>query len=332
MSSDELDFSELLNQARGPSPAQRRLAAMLLALGLVFIGIVSSVYTIGPEEIGVIRRFGKFTGVSEPGLHVRIPFGIEVLDKVPIQRQLKEEFGFRTQSAGVQSTFVSRGFEDEALMLTGDLNIASVEWIVQYRITDPNRFQFRVRNQRETLRDMNEAVMREVVGDRTINEVLTVGRIAISDAVKSRLQALTEQYEMGISIDQVVLQDVNPPERVKASFNAVNEAQQEKEKLINEARAEYNRVIPRARGEADQIISEALAYQLERVNGAKGQANRFSSIFEAYAKAPEVTRKRIYLETLEAALPNVGKKVLLDPDMDGVLPLLNLAANAAEGR
>ncbi|MAE71867.1 MAG: FtsH protease activity modulator HflK [Gemmatimonadetes bacterium] len=330
--SDELDFSELLNQARGPTPAQRRFAGWVILVGFLLVGLASSIYTIGPEEIGVIRRFGQFTGVTQPGLHVRIPFGIDVLDKVPVQRQLKEEFGFRTQSAGVRSTFVNRGYEEEALMLTGDLNIGSVEWIVQYRITDPYRFLFRVRNLRETLRDLNEAVMRDVVGDRTINEVLTVGRIEISNAVNARLQVLVDQYEMGIGIDQVVLQDVNPPERVKPSFNAVNEAQQEREKLINEARADYNRVIPRAKGEAEQIISEAEAYRLERVNGAKGQANRFNSLFAAYRKSPEVTRRRIYVETLEKALPNVGKKVILDPELEGVLPLLNLGSALTEGR
>lgn len=329
---DEFDFTELLGRTKGPTPAQRRMVGMLAVLGLALVTVLGSIYTIGPEEIGVIRRFGEFVGVTEPGLHLRWPLGIDRLDKVPVQRQLKEEFGFRTQAAGVQSTFTSRGFEGEALMLTGDLNIASVEWIVQYRIVDPYRFLFRVRNVRDTLRDLNEAVMREVVGDRTINEVLTVGRIEIADSVKERLQGLTNQYEMGITVDQVVLQDVNPPDRVKPSFNAVNEAQQERERLINEARAEYNRAVPSAKGEAQQTVSVARAYSLERVNGAKGQAARFNSLYEAYAQSPEVTRRRIYLETMEAALPKVGKKVVLDPEFKGVLPLLNLGDVTGEGR
>ena len=176
----------------------------------------------------------------------------------------------------------------------------------------------------ETLRDLNEAIMREIVGDRTINEVLTVGRIEIADSVKQRLQSLTNQYAMGITIDQVVLQDVNPPDPVKPSFNAVNEAQQEREKLINEARSEYNRVIPRAEGEAEKTINEARAYGYERINRSKGEAARFTALFEAYRQAPEVTRRRIYLETLSETLPKVGRKVIIDAELEGLVPLLPL--------
>jgi membrane protease subunit HflK len=329
---EEFDFNELLGRAKGPTPGQRRNALLFALIALIGITLLGSIYTIGPEEIGVIRRLGRFDGVTQPGLHLRLPLGLDRLNKVPVQRQLKEEFGFRTRAAGVQSTFISRGFEDEALMLTGDLNIASVEWIVQYRIVDPYKFLFRVRNIRDTLRDLNEAVMREVVGDRTINEVLTVGRIDISDTVKLRLQELCNQYETGIKVDQVVLQDVNPPELVKPSFNAVNEAQQEREKLINDARAEYNRAIPSAKGEAEQTISEARAYELERINGAKGQAARFNNLFEAYTTAPDVTRRRIYLETMAKSLPNAGNKVIFDPEIKGMLPLFDLSGAKLEGR
>jgi membrane protease subunit HflK len=210
------------------------------------------------------------------------------------------------------------------MMLTGDLNMASVEWIVQYKVTDPYKYLFKVRSVEETLRDLNEAVMREIVGDRTINEVLTVGRIEIADSVKQRLQLLTNQYAMGITIDQVVLQDVNPPDPVKPSFNAVNEAQQEREKLINEARSEYNRVIPRAKGEAEKTINEAHAYSYERINRSKGEAARFTALFEAYRQAPEVTRRRIYLETLSETLPKVGRKVIIDAELEGLVPLLPL--------
>lgn len=318
--------------SRRPRWAERYGGLAVFLAVVTILGLVTSVYTVGPEELGVIRRFGAFQRTTSPGLHLRLPFGIEVLDKVPVQRQLKEEFGFRTQSVGVQSTFTTRGYEDEALMLTGDLNIASVAWIVQYRITDPYRFLFRVRDVRATLRDLNEAVVREVVGDRTINEVLTVGRNEVATKVHEKLQELANQYEMGVSIDQVVLQDVNPPEPVKPSFNEVNEAQQEREKLINEARAEYNRVIPRAKGDAERIVSEARAYALERVNRARGEASRFDALYEAYAKAPEVTRRRIYLETLHESLPRAGHKVVTDPEFSGVLPFLPLGGDNPLGR
>jgi membrane protease subunit HflK len=209
-------------------------------------------------------------------------------------------------------------------MLTGDLNLADVEWVVQYRITDSFRFLFRVRNAEKTLRDMSQAVMRKVVGDRTVNEVLTVGRQEVATSVEILLQQMCDEYENGIRIDQVVLQDVNPPEPVKPSFNAVNEAQQERETLINRAEAEYNRVIPRARGEAAETIQLAEAYALNRVNRAKGEAERFTALFDAYIKSPEVTKQRIYLETMERVLPRIGNKIIVDEKGNNVLPLLNI--------
>jgi membrane protease subunit HflK len=253
-----------------------------------------------------------------------MPLGIEQLEKVPIQRQLKEEFGFRTEEAGVRTRYSKSNLLGESLMLTGDLNVAVVEWIVQYRINDPYKYLFKVRETPATFRAMTEAVMREVVGDRTVNEVLTVGRQEISVTVKTKLQEMCDQYQTGIKVDQVVLQDVNPPDPVKPSFNEVNEAQQEREKLINQARSEYNKVIPRAKGEAEQMIQEAEGYALERVNRAKGEAARFSSIFAEYRRAKDVTRERIYLETLGKVLPKVGKKLIVDENVKGLIPLLDL--------
>jgi membrane protease subunit HflK len=209
-------------------------------------------------------------------------------------------------------------------MLTGDLNVVVVEWIIQYRIEDPYKFLFKVRNSKQTLRDMSEATMREVVGDRTLNEVLTVGRQEISQTVEIKLQDLCEQYETGVRIKQVVLQNVDPPDAVKASFNEVNQAQQDKEKLINQARSEYNRVIPKAKGEAQQTIQEAEGYASERVNGAKGDVARFVAVLKEYEKAPEITRQRIYLETLNRVLPKLDQKTIIDENVSGVLPLLNL--------
>lgn len=291
--------------------------------------LLSGFYTVDPEEAGLVLRFGKYDRISEPGLHFKLPLGIETVRKVPIQRQLKEEFGFRTVRAGIQTEYSTKSFLEESSMLTGDLNAALVEWVVQYRIVDPYKYLFQVRNVEETFRDMSEAVTRRVVGDRTVNEVLTVGRAEVASQIQVELQALCNQYETGINVDQVVLQDINPPDPVKPSFNAVNEAQQEKEKLINQAQSEYNREIPKASGEAQQTIQEAEGYALNRVNRAQGDSTLFAAIFDEYRKAPEVTRQRIYLETMTQVLPQVRSKVIVDEDLRGVLPLLNLDTRAA---
>ncbi len=291
---------------------------------LVLIFFFSSWFTIGPEEVGVVLRFGKYDRTVNPGLNFKLPFGIETVYKVPVQRQLKQEFGFRTLKAGVRTEYSSRRYQEESLMLTGDLNAAEVEWIVQYRIADPYLYLFKVRNAETTFRDINEAVMREIVGDRTVNEVLTVGRQEIASAAEQMVQELATQYETGIKVDQIVLQDVNPPDEVKPSFNEVNEAQQEKEKLINQARSEYNKVIPKARGEAQKIIEEAHGYALERVNEAKGDVARFNQLFAEYRKAKEVTRQRLYLETMNDILSKVGRKLITDKAATGILPLFQL--------
>ena len=285
----------------------------------------STLYQVQPEEVGVVLRFGRYVRTTEPGLRAKLPF-VEEVRKVPVQRQLKEEFGFRTIDADVRSQFAAANSElaGEAVMLTGDLNVAVVEWIVQYRVADPYLYLFKVRNLEDTFRAMNEASMREVVGDRTVTEVLTVGRQEIEVRVEERLQELADQYEMGITIDQVVLQDVNPPDPVKPSWDEVNQAQQQRDQMINEARADYNRVIPRARGEAQQTVLQADGYLLERVNRAEGDAVRFSAIYDEYRLAPQVTRQRLYLETMQRILPRVGRKLYVDSDATGVLPLLSL--------
>jgi membrane protease subunit HflK len=287
---------------------------------LVLILLFSSIFTVGPEEVGVIQRFGKFTRTVPPGLNFKFPL-LETVKKVPVERQLKLEFGFRTEEPGVRTKYAERRYQSESLMLTGDLNASEVEWIVQFRIADPYKFLFKVRSAIQTFRDMNEALMREVVGDRSVNEVLTVGRVEIAHTVSTKLQDLCDQYETGIKVDQVVLQDVNPPDPVKPAFNEVNEAQQEREKLINQARSEYNKVIPKARGDAARIIEEAKGYAIERVNQARGEAAKFDAIFKEYSKAPEVTRQRIYLETMNEVLQKVGRKLITDKETTGILPL-----------
>ena len=319
-----------IGQFRRNAPPFRLVAIGLLVL-VGLLAVLSMVFTIEPEEVGVVLQFGRYTRTAEPGLNFKLPAPIEQVFKVPIQRQLKQEFGFRTAEAGVRTQYSKANFENESLTLTGDLNVAVVEWIAQFRVRDPYQYLFRVRNVNKTFRDMNEAVMRAVVGDRSVTEILTTGRQEIEDEVKIRLQELCDQYETGIAVDQVVLQDVNPPDPVKPSFNGVNQAQQEKERAINEARSEYNRVIPRASGEALQMIEQAEGYAVDRVNRAHGDAALFEEVLGAYRRAPEVTRRRIYLETMEAIYPKVKTKLLLDDKLQGVLPLLQLGqAGGAE--
>lgn len=318
-----IDFPKVPELPRIPASGLRTALLILLAVVIAF----SSIYTIEPEEEGVVLRFGKFARVSGPGLHFKLPLGIERVRTVPVQRQLKQEFGFRTVRAGVQSQSV-RGREElgQSNMLTGDLNAAVVEWVVQYRIEDPRAYLFEVRSVEATLRHMSEAVMRQVVGDRTVDEVLTIGRQEVADLVEERLQELSNQYENGIRIEQVVLQGVNPPPAVQASFNEVNQAEQERETKINQAQQQYNEVIFRARGEAQQTISNAEGYALDRVNRSQGEAARFNSLYAEYRKAPDVTRRRIYLETMNEILPKMGNKTILDGGLEGVLPLIDLQA------
>lgn len=315
----KIDFGRLPIQGLTPN---RIMVGLVVILALV--AGLNTLYQVQPEEVGVVLRFGEFVRTTEPGLRAKIPFVEDVL-KVPVQRQLKQEFGFRTLDADVRSQFVdNRDFAGESVMLTGDLNVAVVEWIVQYRVSDPFLYLFKVRNLEETFRAMNEAVMREVVGDRTVTEVVTIGRQGIEAQVGIRLQELVNQYEMGITIDQVVLQDVNPPDPVKPSWDEVSQAQQQRDRMINEARAEYNRVIPRARGEAQQAVLQAEGYAVDRVNRAEGDAVRFTAIYDEYRQAPVVTRTRLYLETMQRILPKVGRKLYVDKDTTGVLPLLSL--------
>lgn len=309
-----------IGRMRMPPGAPRLLRLALLAL-VVVIAAASLLYQVEAEEVGVVLRFGRYVRTTDPGLHVKLPF-VEGVLKVPVQRQLKEEFGFRTEEAAQRTRFSPASFDQESVMLTGDLNVAVVEWIVQYRVTDPYQYLFKVRNITETFRAMNEAVIRQVIGDRTVTEVLTVGRQEIAATAEGRLQELATQYEMGITVDQIVLQDVTPPDPVKPSWDEVNQAQQQRDRLINEARAEYNKIIPRAKGEAEQTILQAEGYALERVNGAQGDATRFKALHDAYRRAPDVTRRRLHLETMQRVLPLLGGKVFIDKGAGTVMPLL----------
>ncbi len=308
-------------------------AAILSAFVLIgaLIGVFSAVFTVPAESQGVVLRFGKYNRTVPPGLHYKIPFGVETMSKVQTERLLKLEFGFTTSGA-TNPDQISPEPERERLMVTGDLNAALVEWVVQYRISDPRQYLFRLYDPPQTLRALCEAVMREVVGDRTIDEVLTFGRQDMEDDVRRKLESAVAEYELGIRIDQVQLKNVNPPQAVQASFDEVNRAQQEREQMINVARGEFNRVIPRARGEAEQKLSEAQGYALQRVNQARGDSARFNALFNEYARAPEATRKRLYLETMSNVLATVERKIVIDDSARSVLPLLQLQTGSVEGR
>ncbi|HRQ88010.1 MAG TPA: FtsH protease activity modulator HflK [Bacteroidia bacterium] len=300
------------------------VAAALIGL----IGMGGAIYTVEVEEQGVVLRFGAHIKTVPPGLHFKLPFGIDQVITVPVTRQLKEEFGFGSSQQGRWSTHSSDESEFERNMVTGDLNSVLVEWVVQYRITDPENYLFRVRNADATLRHASESVMRRVVGDRTVDEVITVGRQEIETECSAKLKELVELYGLGITIDQVQLKDVDPPVAVQASFNEVNSAQQEREKAINVANGEYNRAVPKASGEADKVISEAEGYATQRVNEAEGNVARFTALFAEYEKAPEVTRRRLYLETMEEVMPRLGAKIILDEEASQVLPFLPLTPAA----
>ncbi len=301
----------------------------LLPAGIALAALVlwTCFYTVPSDSVAVVQRFGRYLGYVEPGLHFKLPLGIDSTTIVPVKRQLKQEFGFATPGARDPYQITRRVRSvDETQMVTGDLNAALVEWVVQYRVSDPVKFLFEVREPSGTLRHVSESVMREVVGDRTVDEVITIGRQEIESEALEKMQALSTKYAMGISIDQVQLKNINPPKPVQESFNEVNQAQQEKERLINEARREYNKVIPLAEGEKDQRIREADGYRLKRINEAKGDADRFESLLSEYRKAPDVTRRRIYIETLQTVLPQIDSKIIVDEDARSILPLLNLPA------
>jgi membrane protease subunit HflK len=327
-------------QRRGGSPPQmdelvEKFKKFKLPGGPLLIGIVAlvliamtSFYTVKQDEVGIVQLFGRYVRTTQPGLNFKLPLGIEKVTKVNVKNIQTEEFGF--VSTRLQGRPRTQGGGDNAnvsLMLTGDLNVAVVPWIVQYRVKNPYDFLFKVRNVRRILVDMSEATMRLVVGDRSINEVISK-RDEIAMEAKDLLQRELDQAETGIHIVTIEMKKTNVPSPVQPSFNEVNQATQEKEQLIYQAREEYNKAIPAARGEAERTIREAEGYALNRVNRAEGDAARFSEVYSEYIKAKDVTKRRLYLETINELMPRLGKKFIVDSEQNNLLPLLNLGNQA----
>lgn len=303
----------------------------LTAIVMALIFFWSSWFTVQPEETGIVQRFGKVVRSAGPGLHFKWPYGIETVRLVPTARVLKEEFGFRTLATvpGQRTQYTgNQAYKNESLMLTGDLNVIDVQWIIQYRIEDPIRYLFKVRDTPKTVRDITEAVMRRVVGNRLGSDVLTVGRVAVSSEAKEEIQKVLTAYETGVRLVTVELQDVTPPDTVKPAFNEVNESRQDRERTINQAQEQARREIPKARGVATQSISEAEGYAIERVNRANGEATRFQAILAEYQQAPEVTRRRLYLEAMGNFLSEMKGLYIVDSDQKALVPWLPVESAA----
>ena len=291
---------------------------------LILLGLRSLIYSIGPDEVGVVQRFGKFIGLSSSGLHAKIPFGVDRVTPIKVEKVFKEEYGFKTIEAGARTRYSSGDYRDQSLMLTGDLNILDVRWIVQFKIKDPVKLLFATRRPEDNIRDISEVVMRRFVGNYSVDEVLTTKREEIDDLAQQEIQRILDIYNVGVHVITVKLLDVNPPETVKSAFNEVNEAKQEKEKMINQAWEAYNKVVPKARGTAEKTIREAEGYALDKINRAKGESERFLATLEEYKKSPEITKKRIYLETLADVLPRAKEKYIIDSKQTSILPLLDI--------
>jgi membrane protease subunit HflK len=322
----ERALGEVRNRLAGFGGGRLVTGAAVLLLAIL---LWSSWFTVQPEETGVVQRFGAVSRTVGPGLHFKLPYGLERARLVPTARVLKEEFGFRTVAtrAGQRTQYEdNNALKDESLMLTGDLNVIDVQWIVQYRIEDPVRYLFRVREPRQTIRDIAEAVMRRIVGNRLGSDVLTVGRVAVSTEMKDEMQQILTDYETGVRLVTVELQDVTPPDFVKPAFNEVNEARQDRERTINQAQEQANREVPKARGQAAQTITEAEGHAVERVNRASGEATRFLAILDQYQAAPDVTRRRLYLEALGAILPEAKALYIVDGDQKALVPWLQMGS------
>jgi modulator of FtsH protease HflK len=310
----DVDWRRVLGQAI--------LGALVL---FALLGAYTSFYTVQPEGQAVVKRFGRVVAINDPGLHFKLPYGIDRQYFVPTARVLKHEFGFRTEDVRGRNAYRKTDSDrSESLMLTGDLKVIDVEWVVQYRVVDPNAYLHRVFDPDRTMRDISEAVMRQIVGNSLGSDVLTEKRVQVATLARQRLQEILDSFEMGIQIGTVELQDVTPPDPVKPAFNEVNQAEQERERFINEAEKRRNQALPRARGEARQKLEAAQGYAAQRINRATGEVARFSAILGEYREAPDITRQRLYLEMIDKVLPRLGRVYVMEEGQMAPLPLLNL--------
>jgi membrane protease subunit HflK len=322
--------SEQIKEIKLPKIDFNKIKFPIVA-GLLAISAYFCFYQVEANEEAIILRLGKYTDTVGSGLHFKIPF-IDKVYKVKVDYQYKEEFGFRTDSPGVRSSYSKRGYENESWMLTGDLKIAEVHWVVQYKINEPEKYLFKVKNVENTIRDVAEATMRLMIGDRSFKEVLQKERTAIANLSKDHMQKVLDAYETGIQIQMVQLQGVVPPAPVADSFNEVNRAKQEEETLVNEANQAYNKKIFRAQGLAQKIVNEAEGYAQERKNRADGDAALFEAVFKSYKGHKDITQTRLFLEKMESILSSVSDKIIIDSNLDGVLPLLNLDHSGGDAK
>ncbi len=340
---DLQDLIESLARSRGQGRPMIRMKWVVWAVLIVLLamGLSSSIYTVPTDSVGVIKQFGRYNRSTPPGIHLKLPLGMETATTVPVQKVQKEEFGFRTIKAGVNSQYLdaespnssrenqrallqlvqSSGernelardiLQREYIMLTGDLNIIDVQWIVQYKIKDAKKYLFNVRYPVYTIRDASQAVMRQLLGNGSVDEGLTIGRGENENQAKIQLQTLLDEFETGIQVVTVKMQSSNPPQRVRSAFNEVNKAQQQKEQRINEARKAYNEALPMAKGDAQKLVESAKGYAAERVNRAEGDVAKFDKVYAEYIKAPEVTKRRMYLETMAQVLPRIQEKWIIE--------------------
>ena len=305
---------------------------LFIVLILLVILAATSVFTVKQNEVGVVQLFGRYVRTTEPGLNFKLPLGIEKVTKVNVREIQTAEFGFRTSQVDIRSRVRAGGEnQNESLMLTGDLNVAIVPWIVHYRVKNPFDYLFKVRDVQRLLNDMSEAAMRLVVGDRSVDEVINK-RDEIAVEARGLLQAELDQAESGIHIVTIEMQKTSVPPPVQPSWNEVNQAEQEKEQMILQAKEDYNKAIPAARGEAERTIKAAEGYALNRVNRAKGDAARFVALYNEYTKAKDVTKRRLYLETIKQTFPKLGQKYIIDSDQKNLLPLLNMGQSFGLGQ
>jgi membrane protease subunit HflK len=310
-------------------------SVILIIIGIVVVvGLFTSVYTVAPDEVGVVQRFGAYLNTVDQGLHFKLPFFIDKVTNVKTTFVYKQEFGFRTTQAGVQSEFRTQGgqIDAEKLVLSGDLNVVAIEWVMQFTITDPKAYLFNVRDVEGTLRDVSESAIKQVVGNFAVDEVITTQREEIGNRTVTMVNQILLDYGTGVNVTDVRLRNVNPPTpEVQDAFEAVNRAEQRREELIRNAEAEYNATVPRERGRAQQRIDQALGQKQARINVARGEADQFTSILREYSQSRDVTRTRLYLENLKAVLTTIGKVIIVDSSVEGLMPLLGLQGNIIPG-